>query len=74
MQELLKANNSKRKELDWVKHQEAVETARRLLAHHTELVQGNLKTLLAAILPSITALRSSTSRASLLFFRVRQPC
>lgn len=65
------ANKSKRKELDWLKHQEAVDTARRLLAHHTDVVQSNLKPILAAILPSVTALRSSTSRNCLLFFRVR---
>jgi hypothetical protein len=70
LDELACANAAKRKELDWLKNQEAINTMRKLLRHHTEIVLEQLKGVLAAMLPCISALRSTTSRATLQFFRV----
>ena len=68
--DLHQANTAKRKELDWKRHQDAVNAMRRLLYHHVDVLLAQLKDVLAAMTPCTSALRSSTARAALLFFRV----
>ena len=69
--DLARANEAKRKELDWLAHQDAVNTMRRLLHHHADVVAASLRDVLAATMPCTAALRSSTAKAALLFFQAR---
>ncbi len=73
LHDLAACNAAKRKELDWVQHNEAVDAVRRVLRHHPGVVQAQLKDTVAAMLPCIGALRSSTARVALLFFMVPPP-
>jgi hypothetical protein len=70
--DLATANTAKRNELDWVKNQEAISVVRHLLRHHDAQLLTQLRGVLAAMLPCVAALRSSTAKAALLFFRVRR--
>jgi hypothetical protein len=70
LDQLTHANAAKRKELDWVSHQEAVNKMRQLLHHHADTVMATTKDVISAMLPCTAALRSSTAKVALLFFQV----
>lgn len=70
---ILHSNVAKRQELDWVKQNEAIDTMRLLVRHHSSVVQGCIKEVLDAMLPCTSALRSSTLRNTLCFFQVQLP-
>jgi hypothetical protein len=76
LEQLALANAVKRKELDWVAHQEAVNKMRQLLHHHADVVMASTKDVISAMLPCTAALRSSTAKVALLFFQVwwHLPC
>jgi hypothetical protein len=75
---IMRANTAKRQDLDWLKHQEAINGMRILLCHHSDVVQSHIRAVLAAMLPCTAALRSSTLRTALHFFQVlvvsSRPC
>ena len=67
---ILHSNGANRQELDWVKQNEAIDTMRLLVRHHSSVVQASIKEVLEAMLPCASALRSSTLRNTLCFFQV----
>lgn len=67
---ILLSNVAKRQELDWMRQNEAIDTMRLLVRHHTPVVQGCIKEVLEAMLPCAGALRSSTLKNTLCFFQV----
>jgi len=69
VQALTKANNAKRKELDWVAQYDAVTDARRLVVHHRDVVTTNLHSFVLAMVPAVDELRSLTSKNAILMFQ-----
>jgi hypothetical protein len=66
---MLSCNAAARKELDWVGQTEAVNDARRLVAHHADLLTpGSLHELCQAAGPAVEQLRSCTARAAMQLF------
>jgi hypothetical protein len=62
-------NAATRKELDWQGQQDALTEARRLVAHHPEVVKSLLHEFVLAAAPAIDQLRSTTAKGSLLLFQ-----
>jgi len=69
IQKLTAANNSKRKELDWMSQYYAITDARRLAVHHREVFAGNLKDFCRAALPAVDELRSLTAKNALMLWQ-----
>ncbi|WIA37680.1 hypothetical protein OEZ86_014574 [Tetradesmus obliquus] len=59
------SNTAARKELDWQGQLEALTDARRLTAHHAEVVMAASHELVLAVLPAVDELRSTTARVAL---------
>lgn len=69
LSKLQSCNVAARKELDWVGQTEALTDARRLVAHHPELLTpGSLHDLCAVAAPAVEQLRSCTSRGAMQLF------
>jgi hypothetical protein len=62
-------NAAARKELDWQGQQDALTEARRLVAHHPEVIRSQLHEFVLAAAPAIDQLRSTTAKSSLLLFQ-----
>eukprot|EP00803_Ostreobium_quekettii_P000181 evm.model.scf_708.2 EVM.evm.TU.scf_708.2 scf_708:36024-41849(+) len=67
------ANAAKKKELDWRDHYDALNEARRLVAHHADLVKGCSREFCLAALPALEMLRSSTVRNAMVLFQEMVP-
>ena len=67
---LHECNGAARKELDWVGQTEAINDARRLVAHHAHVLAppAALHALAAAAAPAVEQLRSCTARAAMTLF------
>ncbi|WIA17459.1 hypothetical protein OEZ85_014304 [Tetradesmus obliquus] len=59
------SNTAARKELDWQGQLDALTDARRLTAHHAEVVMAASHELVLAVLPAVEELRSTTARVAL---------
>ncbi|KAL3145388.1 hypothetical protein ABBQ38_001638 [Trebouxia sp. C0009 RCD-2024] len=69
LQQLHQANTAKRKELDWQTQNQALNGGRRLVAHHANVVGPQLHSFVLLALPSVEALRSTTSRTGMLMLQ-----
>eukprot|EP00775_Hariotina_reticulata_P004304 gene4304-4556_t len=63
------SNTAARKELDWQGQLEALMDARRLAAHHVEVLRTAAHELVLAALPAVEELRSTTARVALQLFQ-----
>lgn len=66
---LLAANLADRKELDWQGQYEALNISRRLLKHNPEIIKTMLHDLVKATVPTIDALRSFTSKVTMILYQ-----
>lgn len=69
IQRLSNANNAKRKELNWQEQYDALNDARRLVAHHVQVVIPNIHEFVLSILPAVDQLRSSTVKNALILLQ-----
>lgn len=69
IQRLSISNNAKRKELNWQEQYDALNDARRLVAHHVEVVVPSIHEFVLAVLPAVDQLRSSTVKNALILLQ-----
>ncbi|KAL0049660.1 hypothetical protein WJX82_007087 [Trebouxia sp. C0006] len=69
LQQLQQANVAKRKELDWQTQNQALNGGRRLVAHHPGVLGPQLHSFVLLALPSVEALRSTTTKIGMLLLQ-----
>ncbi|KAL0024777.1 hypothetical protein WJX79_006104 [Trebouxia sp. C0005] len=69
LQQLQQANIAKRKELDWQTQNQALNGGRRLVAHHPGVLGPQLHSFVLLALPSVEALRSTTTKIGMLLLQ-----
>ena len=63
---LKRANNTRKKEIDWVSQAEALGDARRLVYHHPVVVKKHKRDFVSAFVPSLQQLRSTMARSAIM--------